>query len=126
MVTKKTTGDKVFTFCNTLFLCLFTALILYPFIYIVSVSISDPVLVMKGKVLFLPKSLNLESYSYIIKYRNFWQAYGNTVWYTTVGTAWGLILTMLTAYPLSRKNLKGKGFYMKVVIFQFILKISCQ
>jgi ABC-type glycerol-3-phosphate transport system permease component len=68
--------------------------------------------VLKGKVMFFPKKLNFESYTYIFKYRNFWQAYGNTVWYTVVGTLWGLTLTMMTAYPLSRKNLKGKGFYM--------------
>jgi len=89
---------------------------MYPFAYLISVSISDPQLVMRGKIWLLPKKINFESYKYVFKYNGFWQAYYNTIWYTVVGTLIGLVMTLMTAYPLSRKNLKGRKPIMLYLI----------
>jgi hypothetical protein len=61
-------GDKIFDIANIIFQLLFLSTILYPFIYLISVSISDPSLVVRGKIWLLPKNISFESYSYVLKY----------------------------------------------------------
>ena len=72
---------------------------LYPFIYVVSMSISDPVYVLRNDITFLPKGFSLDAYRQVLRYKNIAPAYGNTIWYTVVGTGIQVFLTSLTAYP---------------------------
>lgn len=120
MIRIDTKGDRIFNIVNIIVQVLLLISILYPFIYLVSVSISDPHLVVRGKIWLLPKKLSLESYSYVVRYKGFWLAYYNTIWYTFVGTALGLVATIATAYPLSRKNLRGRsGFLIFLMITMY-------
>lgn len=117
---KETRGDRIFNVINIILQVLLAVSILYPFIYLFSVSISDPMIVLKGHIWFLPKKICFTSYNYIMKYKGFWLAYYNTVWYAVFGTLWSLTLILITAYPLSRKNLKGrKGFMIYWMITMY-------
>lgn len=88
---------------------------LYPFIYVFSMSVSDPMSVLKQEVWLLPKGFHLNSYKKVFKSTELWIHYGNTIWYTVVGTLVNMVVTLLGAYPLSRKNM-----YMRKPIMFFI------
>ena len=90
---------------------------LIPFIYMITMSISDPNAIVNNEVGLLPKGINFEAYKQIFNYPNFFRAYGNTIFYTLSGTAIALMLTTLFAYPLSKTFLRGHSIVMKMVVF---------
>jgi putative aldouronate transport system permease protein len=97
---------------------LFTlAACLIPFIYMLALSISSPRSIINNEVFLIPKEVTLEAYKQIFSYPNFFRAYGNTFFYTIVGTAISLVMMILFAYPLSKKSLKGTRVIMRLVIF---------
>lgn len=84
---------------------LFAALIaIYPFLYVFSMSISAPEHVLKRDVYFFPKGTGLEGYKLVFQNQNIWRSYGNTIFYTVVGTVLNIVVTVLVAYPLSRSQ----------------------
>lgn len=85
------------------FVCIIT---LYPFIYVVSVSVSQTSSVIANEITLLPRGFNLAAYETVFNYRGIWVAYANTLFYTGAGTAISLLLTTFAAYPLSRKDWK--------------------
>jgi len=87
------------------------ALMLYPFVYVVSASISAPEAIRANRVVLAPVfPLNLEAYRLVFADQRIWQGYGNTLYYAIVGTAVNLGVTVLAAYPLSRKGFRGAKF----------------
>lgn len=92
-------------------------LVLYPLIYILSASISEPRLVTMGEVVFLPKQITFEGYQKIFEYTPIWVGYRNTVFYTVVGTAINLLLTVTCSYVLSRKDFFGRRFFTLLFTF---------
>ena len=107
--------DKIFYIINDLFLLLALIVVLYPIIYIISSSLSSPNAVSTGKVVLFPVEFSLEGYKAVFKHDGILTGYANTIFYTVVGTSVNLIMTVLAAYPLSRKDLKGR----KVITFLF-------
>ena len=95
---------------------LLTLAILYPLYFVVIASVSDPNMVASGKVLFLPKGFNLDGYKYILKDKRIWTGYYNTIRYTVFGTLFALFLTIPSGYALSRKDMAGRNFIMKMLI----------
>lgn len=90
---------------------------LYPLVYVLSASFSDPVALKAGEVILLPKGLNLNAYKYVFESKNILTGYRNTVFYSVVGTFYNMILTICAAYPLSKKDLKGQGFFTVMITF---------
>jgi len=90
---------------------------LVPFIYMISMSVSDPNAIVNKEVGLIPKGFTLEAYKQIFTYPNFFRAYGNTIFYTFCGTLISLVFTTLFAYPLSKKFLRGQSAVMKMVVF---------
>jgi len=88
---------------------------LYPFIYTISMSVSDPVAVMRNQVSLLPIGFHLDSYFKIITDNRVWQAYYNTLWYTLVGTSLNLVLTIMGGYALSRRGFRAGRFMMVMI-----------
>lgn len=117
---KDSLGDRVFTIVNILFSIMFLAVCSYPLIYVFSASISSPQALISGKVWLFPVDLSLEGYKAVVQYSKVWTGYGNSLFYTIVGTAINLVLTIAAAYPLSRKDLKGKNFIMLMFTFTMI------
>jgi putative aldouronate transport system permease protein len=89
---------------------------LYPFIYVLSMSISDPQHVVTGAVWLFPKGFSLESYGRVFENEDIWIAYYNTIFYTVVGTALNIIFTILAAYPLSRKTFFARNWIMVIIV----------
>jgi putative aldouronate transport system permease protein len=76
----------------------------YPFMFVLSMSLSSPEHVIARDVFLFPRGLGLEGYRLAFQSTTIWKSYYNTVWYTVVGTIVNVIMTVLAAYPLSRDN----------------------
>jgi putative aldouronate transport system permease protein len=109
--------SKLFDFFNVLLITLIMTVVLYPLIFIVSSSLSDPDLVSTGKVWLLPKGLNIEGYKRVFRDPEIMIGYRNTIFYTVTGTFLNLFLTLLAAYALSRKDLVGRNVLMFFMAF---------
>ena len=92
-------------------------LVIYPLIYVVSSSFSDALEVVAGRVWLLPVKPSLEGYKAVFEYSELWLGYGNTIFYTVFGTIYNVVMTMLIAYPLSRRDCKGRGLLMFLFTF---------
>jgi putative aldouronate transport system permease protein len=101
MFYKRSLGSKVFDFINTIIMLLIIIVMIYPFLYVLSVSLSAPNYIVEGKVSWFPRGFNLQGYKLILSNSQIWLAYRNTILYALVGTVITLILTSMTAYPLS-------------------------
>lgn len=113
----KTVGDKVFDAIVILVLLLVTVVILLPFLHIISGSFSNPMSLLKGEVVFLPKNFTLDMYEKVFKSQDIWTGYLNTIIYTVLGTFISVFLSCCAAYPLSRKDFFGKNVFMGIFAF---------
>ena len=119
---QKTRGDKIFLLCNKTLLLLIFFIILYPLLFVLSASISDPDAVNTGKMLLWPVGFTMQGYQYILRYQDVWTGYANTLFYTFGGTFLNLLVTLPCAYAMSRKDLKGRGAVM--IIFMVPMYIG--
>lgn len=78
--------------------------VLYPVIYIVSASFSDPNAVTAGKVWLYPVNFSLRGYQVTFQNPQIVTGYLNSLFYTVVGTFISVVLTVFVAYPLSRRD----------------------
>jgi len=83
-------------------------LALYPMYFIVIASISSPVEVSAGNIVFYPKGITLKGYVKLFEYSALWTGYKNTILYAIVGTIFNLCVNIPAAYSLSRKDLVGR------------------
>ena len=109
--------DRVFNVINIALITLVLILVAYPLLYVVSASFSDPILVSSGRVLLLPKGFTLEGYQKIFESTEIWRSFFNSVRYTLIGTALNIVMTVMAAYPLSRRCLAGRRFLLLVMTF---------
>jgi putative aldouronate transport system permease protein len=77
----------------------------YPFLYMLSVSVSEDIYVMRGEVTLFPKGFTTAMYELVLADSRIGTSYLNTILYVTVGTAVSLIVTAMGAYALSRKDM---------------------
>jgi len=113
-------GDRVFIFFVYLFLVLVLLVVLYPVIYIVSASFSDPNAVTAGKVWLYPVDFSLRGYQVTFQNPQIVTGYLNSLFYTVVGTFISVVLTVFVAYPLSRRDLYGSNVLMFLITFTLI------
>ena len=91
-------------------------LIAYPLYFIIIASFSNPSEVSNGNVWLWPSQFTLDGYKELLRHGSIWMGYWNTILYTVVGTALGLIVNISAAYSLSRRDLVGR----KLITFYFI------
>lgn len=96
---------------------LLSVLWILPFFNIIAISLSMPLAVVRGEVSLWPVGFFLGNYQKILSMDMFFSGYKMTIFYTVVGTAISMVLTVLYAYPLSKPNLRGKNFYMGIILF---------
>ncbi|MCS7462180.1 carbohydrate ABC transporter permease [Paenibacillus doosanensis] len=110
-------SDRIFGGVNKLFLFVVFIIVLYPIVYVISASISDPVYVNQGEMWLFPKGITFEGYQRVFQNPEIWSGYRNTIMYTVLGTLINLLFTLPGAYALSRKDLKGRGVMMGLIVF---------
>ena len=113
---QKTTTDKVFLLINKFFLLVIFVVTLYPLVFVISASVSNPDAVSTGKMLLWPVGFTMEGYQYILRYQDVWTGYANTIFYTFGGTFLNLLVTLPCAYALSRRDLEGQGIIMTIFL----------
>ena len=117
---KLSAGDQVFMVFVYLFLSLALIIVLYPLIFVVSASFSDARMVSSGRVWLWPVNPSLSAYEAVFKNPRIVMSFGNSLFYMGFGTLINLILTVLAAYGLSRKNLVGRSFLTGVMVFTML------
>ncbi len=114
-------SELIFKIISYTMLTIFALCCLYPFLYIISASISGYDALMGGEVVLLPvgdeKGLVWEAFSDMFTDDNFWNAYTNTLFLTIYGTIWSLFVAILGAYALSKKRLLFRRFFNFFLVF---------
>ncbi len=104
-------GDRIFDAVNLTILLTFSALIVIPFMNLISISVSDELAIMSNRVTIFPVGFSLNSYKTVLESDAIIRAYGNTIFVATVGTVSALLITSLAAYPLAFGKFRGKKLY---------------
>ena len=100
-----------------LLLLLMSITILYPVLHVLAVSFSNNNNVVRGEVGIIPIRPNLEAYRYMVRYNLLGSGFKNSLFILIVGTSINLLMTMMTAYPLAKKSLIGRKFFMLMITF---------
>lgn len=117
MVTHSVSG-KIFDAVNYIVLSCLVIVTLYPFVYVMLASVSDPVQVVQHRgVLLWPKGFTFDTYKYLFENPMILIGYKNTLFYVVVGTALNMVMTAFGAYSLSRRYLKGGDVIMRLIVF---------
>jgi putative aldouronate transport system permease protein len=117
----KTKSDRIVDAILYLILTLFSLAALFPiyYVFVMSVTPIDVVLKNGGFVIF-PEKVTWEGYKAIFESPVIPRALKVTVFVTVVGTALNLIVTTLLAYPLSKKQLPGRNFFLFMIVFTML------
>ena len=109
-------GDKTFRILNLLFMILFSVACLYPFIYVLALSLNDGVDAQRGGIYFWPRKSTFENYLTVFKDNSILGAYAITLYRVVVGTVSSVLLTAAAAYAMSRKSLPFKKFFNWLIL----------
>ncbi|PNV61956.1 sugar ABC transporter permease [Clostridium sp. chh4-2] len=109
---KQSRTDKVFGTVVAAIVAFAVFITLYPLVFVLSASISNPMEVFQGNVWLLPKGINFEAYKQVFMNKKIWTGYRNTIFYTCLGTLIATTLSISAAYPLARRKLYGKKILM--------------
>jgi putative aldouronate transport system permease protein len=115
-------GERIFNYINVFVLLVFTLLVFFPLYYTLIASVSDGFELARGRVILTPIKVNFNAYSMIPQIDFFGIAYLNTLYYTFFGVMASLVIMLMGAYPLSRKQLKGRHVIGFVVSFSLWFK----
>lgn len=114
---RQSRSDQIFLACNALFLLLILVVVIYPVWYAFIASFSDPLAVSRGELTLLPIGFDLSAYKKVFRYQRVMTGYRNTIVYTLTGTLVNTLMVIITAYPLSRKDLYGRKLLTKLFVF---------
>ena len=90
---------------------------IFPLIYVFNNSISGSAEILGGTVWLWPRNVTWNGYLTVVQSTEVWRSYYNTLWYTGVGTALNVSITLMVAYPLSRRAFNGRGLLMFYIAF---------
>lgn len=110
-------SDRAFGIINFVLLAAFVLAALYPFIYVLSASISHGDEVASGRVVLFPRDITFAAFNQVFSDMEFWVTYGNTLFYTFAGVAVSLAFVVPGAYALSKSRLRGRRFFNLMIAF---------
>lgn len=108
-VIRETRRDQVFLAVLLVISAFILVIELYPLIFVVSASFSDSDAISLGRVYLLPVNPSLDGYRMLLKEKDILTGFKNSVIYLAVGTTVNMLLTMLLAFPLSRREMPGRN-----------------
>lgn len=114
---KQSIGDKVFNTVNIILLGIFAFLCLFPFVNILAVSLSDNAAIMSGRVFLWPVGMNWNAYQTVFADGTMIHSFFFTVILTVLYAAVTMVMTILCAYPLSKKHLRGRTVVLMMITF---------
>lgn len=114
--------DKVFKIISLTILALLMVIIIYPIWFVLVASFANPLEIYDKKFLLFPSEFSLASYKLVLQDKDFIVGFRNSLIYTVVGTTVNVVMNICGAYPLSKRDFKGKGAIM--VMFTFTMFFS--
>lgn len=115
---KESLGSRIFDVANVVIILGLLACVLVPLIHVVAASFSNPALFVGHRGLLLwPVGFSLETYKAVFKNQFIWSGYANTLFIVIVGTTLSVLLSMIAAYCLSRKQVAAGPLIMKLLVF---------
>lgn len=112
--------DSAYVIVSYLFPIILAIIILIPFLNVSAKSFSSSSAIVSGSVFFHPIGFDLSNYSYILDTGLFGKAFTNSVFVVVVGTLLSVMTTAMVAYPLSKKDLKGRKFFNYLYLFTMV------
>lgn len=103
-------SDKVFHVLNWAALIVFTLIVLYPLIYVLIASFNGESHMLPLNL--IPKKVTLQGYNAVFEYKWIWTGYLNSIIQTIAGTLIALFVMICCAYPLSKKDFRGRGMLL--------------
>ncbi len=104
-------GDKAFLITGYVLLGLFVLAIVIPVIYIIIASFMDPITLQNKGIVFDLEKWTLTAYERVMGNKQIWIGFKNAMIYSLLFTFLSVLITMLCAYPMSRADFKGRGFF---------------
>ena len=117
MKIRDTFGDRVFAFLCYAVVVLVAFICLYPLWLVLIYSFSDPDAVNAGRVWLWPVGVTWDAYKEVFARPDLMKGYWNTITQTIFGTVVNMVMTIPAAYALSKTKLKGRGFFMGLIVF---------
>ena len=114
---KRSWDDRLYDWICNILLIFFIVIVAYPLWFVVMASVSDPIYVNNGTFLLYPKGFTLDGYKLVFGDMKVWTGYLNTIVYAVFGTLFGVFVTILAGYALSRKDLVGRSVITKLMVF---------
>ena len=112
-----TLGSRIFDVLNYLIVTLVAMTTIMPFIYIVGASFATEYEIATRPMFFIPQDVTVNAYRYIFSSNKILRGFGNSIFITLCGTAINLFFTVTMAYALSKTRLRGRNFFLNMVIF---------
>ncbi|WP_411344217.1 carbohydrate ABC transporter permease [Paenibacillus sp. WLX1005] len=109
-------SDRIFDIVNVTLLAISVLICIFPFIHVLAISFSSARPIMSGEVTLFPKEFTIEAYTKVFGDPSMIRSLGFTVLLTVVFTLMCMAMTIAAAFPLAKSNLKGRGFFMVVII----------
>ena len=113
-------GDLIFRIINTCLMLFVIVITIYPFWNQLILSFADMEYLYAVEAQWYPKSFNLASYQVILKYKDIWIGYANTIIRTVIGTFLGLLVTAMASYPLTKKDFPGNKVLTFLILFTML------
>jgi multiple sugar transport system permease protein/putative aldouronate transport system permease protein len=110
-------SDRIFYILIFIFLTIFFTAVLYPCVFVISASLSSGPAVQSGRVVLFPVDLSIEGYRTVFNTSTVWTGFKNSLLYTVAATCLNIIMTMTTAYCLSRSDVPGRNGIMLLFTF---------
>ena len=117
---KKSPGERVSELIINILLVIIVFVMIYPFWHVLMYSLSDSRAAMSGGLFFYPRKFTLITYRMLIRTKQIFIAFKNSVLKTVLATFFSLIITALTAYPLSIPGLKGRRLVQVYIFFTML------
>lgn len=117
---KENFADKVVGMVSYGFMTLFALLCIFPFIYVISYSITPYSEYLKNPERIIPDQITLSAYKQLLSFPLIASGYKVTLFITIIGTALSIFLLLISAYPLAKKDLKGRNVILALITFTML------
>ena len=122
MKTRESLSSRIFDSFNIIILILFALTVVIPFIHVIAISLSSPKAIVNAQVTLWPVGFSLKNYMYVMKNSIFFNSFKITLIIVILGTAISMLMTLLTAYPLSRVYLPGRKVFILILVITLIFQ----
>jgi len=113
---KLPTGDKTLLIIGYVILGIFIAAIVLPIIYIILASFIDPITLQNKGLTFDFSKWTTTAYERVLGNKQIWVGFKNALIYSVLFTIISVVVTLLAAYPMSRTDFKGRGFFNTIFV----------